>query len=104
MKRVRSLLANIFAGHPKDFNIRLWDDRLIEWSRAPRFTLVFRDKNTFKKIIMNGDALTAGAAFIENKLDIEGDIFAAVRLSDYLGDLKLSFRDRMNIFAKLVAL
>ena len=104
MRRVRSLLANIFEGHPKDFNICLWDGHLIEWSREPKFTLIFRDKAAFKKVIMNGDALTAGAAFIDNKLDIEGDIFAAVRLGDYLGGLNLSLRDKLKIMAKLLTL
>lgn len=104
MRKVRNVLARIFQDHPKDFNVRLWDGHLIEWSRSPKFTLVFRDKKIFKKVIMNGDALTAGAAFIENRLDIEGDIFAAIGLGDYLGDLKLGFRDKLKIMAKLLTL
>jgi hypothetical protein len=104
MRNVRNLLDVIFEGHPKDFNIRLWNDHLIAWSRAPRFTLVFRDKRTFKKLILNGDALAAGAAFIEDRLDIEGDIFAAVRLGDYLSGLNFGLQDRLKILAKLLAL
>ncbi len=104
MRKVRNVLTKIFRDHPRDFNIRIWDGRLISWSESPRFTLTFRDKGTFKKMILNGDALVAGSAFIENKFDIEGDIFAAVRLGDYLGDLKLSLRDKLGILAKLAVL
>ena len=104
MRRVRNILHKIFQDHPRDFNIRLWDGRLLEWSREPKFTVVFRDKATFKRLILNGNALVAGTAFIENKLDIEGDLFAAVRLGDYLSGLQLTFRDKMKILGRLLTL
>ncbi len=104
MRKIRSVLTKIFKDHPRDFNIRLWDGRAIVWSQAPRFTLVFRDKKIFRQIILNGNALVAGAAFIENKLDIEGDIFAAVRLGDYLGGLKFSLSEKLGILAKLMTI
>ena len=104
MRRVRNVLTKIFKDHPRDFNVRIWDGRLISWSQAPRFTLVFHDKAAFKRIILSGDALVLGEAFIENKFDIEGDIFAAVKLGDHLGGLKLSLRDKLGLLAKLVTL
>ncbi len=104
MRKVRSILTKIFKDHPRDFNVRIWDGRVISWGETPRFTLVFRDKRVFQKIILNGNALVAGAAFIENKFDIEGDIFAAVRLGDYLGSLRLGMRERLGILTGLLTL
>ena len=95
-------MAKIFEGYPKDFNIRLWNGHVIEWGNPAKFTLVFRDKATFRKILLRGDALTAGTAFIENKVDIEGDIFEAIKLADYLASLKLSYRDKLRILSKLL--
>ncbi len=104
MRKVRNVLTKIFKDHPRDFDIRLWDGRSIGWQTEPRFTLVFRDKQTFKRIIMNGNALVAGAAFIENKLDIEGDLFAAIGLGDYLSGLKLNWRDKLSLLAKIMTI
>lgn len=53
---------------------------------------------------MRGDAFTAGKAYIEGRVDIDGDIFQAIRLGDYLNSLKLGRRERLKIFAKLVTL
>lgn len=104
MRRIRNILFKIFEDHPRDFNIRLWDGHLIEWCREPKFTLIFRDKKTFKNMLLNNNALTAGSAFIENKIDIEGDIFEAIRLGNYLSELKLSGRDRLKLFTWLLML
>ena len=104
MRKVRHILTKIFKDHPRDFNIRLWDGRLINWSQTPRFTLVFHDKSAFKRIILSGNALVLGAAYIENQFDIEGDIFEAVRLGDHLAELKLGLRDKLGLLAELMTI
>ena len=103
MEKTVDILEKIFEKHPRDFNVRLWDGRLIEWSREPKFTLMFNDKKAFKKLLLTGDALTAGEAFIEKKLDIAGDIFEAVKLGDYLAELKLSMMEKLKILGKLLS-
>lgn len=30
MQKARDILEKIFAGHPKDFNVKLWNGHLIE--------------------------------------------------------------------------
>lgn len=104
MQRAKDILEKIFEGREKNFNIRLWNGHLIEWANPAKFTLVFRNKAAFKKIVLRGDALTAGSAYIENDIDIEGDIFEAIKLADYLAALKLSGRDKINILARLITL
>lgn len=104
MRKVRNILTRVFKDHPRDFDVRLWDGRSISWGQPPRFTLVFNDKATFKRIARSGSALALGAAFIEKRFDIEGDIFAAVKLVDHLGGLKLSLRERLSLLVKLMTL
>ena len=104
MQKARDVLDKIFENHPKDFNVRLWNGHLIEWSREPKFILGFNDKRTFKRVLLRGDAFTAGRSFVEGKVDIDGDIFEAIKLGDYLSSLRLSRRDRLRILAKLLTL
>src|SRR3989338_440301 len=104
MQKARDILDKIFAGHPKNFNNRLWNCHLIEWSRQPKFILGFNDKRTFKRVLLRGDAFTAGKAFIESKVDIDGDIFEAIKLGDYLAALKLRRREKLKLFAQLMIL
>lgn len=77
---------------------------MIEWSREPKFTLIFKNKAAFKKAILRGDAYTTGTEYIEGRLEIEGDIFEAIRLGDYLAQVKLSRRDKLNILLRLLRL
>ncbi len=104
MKKAVDLLERVFERQRRDFNVQLWDGRLIEWSRHPKFTLIVNDKKTFKRLFLRGNALTAGEAFIDKKIDITGDLFEAIRLGDYLAELRPSFREKMAILAKLLSL
>jgi cyclopropane-fatty-acyl-phospholipid synthase len=101
MSQIVDILEKIFDGHPKNFNLRLWDGQTIAWDSHPAFTLIFSDKQALKKIILSGDAFTAGTAYIEKEIEIEGDIFEAIKLGDYLAGLKLSRGEKLAIFAKL---
>lgn len=97
-------MDKIFESHPRDFNVRLWNGHLIEWDKNPKFTLIFKDKETFRKILFKGDAFCAGTAYIEGRFDIEGDIFEAIKLGDYLSSIKLSPGEKLGIFFNLLRL
>src|SRR3989339_327167 len=90
MEKVKTLLDKIFKNHPKNFSVKIWDGRVISWNNNPKFMLIFKNKRIFKKIMASADLYIAGEAFIENNIDIEGDVFAAVRLGDYLSQIKLT--------------
>ena len=102
MQRAKDILEKVFADHPRDFNVKLWNGHLIEWSRRPKFTLTFKDKRTFRSMFLRGNAFTAGKAFVEGRLDIEGDIFEAIKLADYLSQLRLRRREKLGILWRLI--
>jgi hypothetical protein len=99
-----SILDKVFEGHPKNFNVRFWDGRLIEWTPRPKFTIIFNDKRTFKKLFLRGDILSAGKSYITRKLDIDGNIFEALKLGDYFASLKLSRIEKFRLLLELLAL
>lgn len=104
MKKAVAILHRIFRDHPRDFNLKLWNGHLIEWTPCPKFTLIFNDKSALKKLLLNGDQFTAGELFINQRLDVEGDIFEAVKLGDHLSQLKLGRREKLLLFAQLLTL
>lgn len=104
MKKAKDILEKVFANHPRNFNVRLWNGQLINWSDAPAFILEFKTKSCFKKLFLRGNEFTAGAAYVEGELEIEGDILQAVETGAYLTSLKLNRREKLKLLAKLVTL
>ncbi len=100
----KRILERVFEGHPKDFNIGLWDGSLIKWTNSPKFTLIFKDKSAFKKVLIASDAYKAGKAFIEGQVDITGDIFEAIKLADHLSQLRLGLLEKMGLLVQVARL
>jgi cyclopropane-fatty-acyl-phospholipid synthase len=102
--KLREILEEIFKTHPKDFNIRLWNGKTIEWTPRPSFTLIFNNRSAVKNLFLKGNAYAAGKAFIEKDLDIEGDIFEAMKLADHLSQLRLPIPRKIALLTKLITL
>jgi cyclopropane-fatty-acyl-phospholipid synthase len=81
----RRLVRYVFGGHPtRRFAIRLWNGTEIRWRHERDFTLVFGDPSTFWSLVASGDPAAMAEAYMDGRLDIEGDIKAAVGLGSYL--------------------
>jgi cyclopropane-fatty-acyl-phospholipid synthase len=81
---VRALVERLFHDHPtKHFAVRLWDGSEVSWGPQRDFTLVFRDRRSFFSLIASRDASELAEAYVDGRLDIEGDVDAAVRLSTH---------------------
>lgn len=84
--RVSNSLVKLFgrySGPP--FAIRFWDNSV--WtisSRAPVFTVVFRSERTWKRLLSGMNELSIGEGFITGDIDIEGDLYAAFQLAQFL--------------------
>jgi cyclopropane-fatty-acyl-phospholipid synthase len=80
-----STLRDLFGNVPGvSFRTRLWDGSEETIGSAPTFTLVFRDEATFTDLLRSQDAYKFGVAYTEDRFDIEGDFYAALRLKDVL--------------------
>jgi cyclopropane-fatty-acyl-phospholipid synthase len=74
----REILQLLFG--PRDgwsFNVRFWDGALLGAS-APRFTLVLNEPASLRAVLSPPGDLNPGRAFVEQVIDIEGDIEAGV--------------------------
>jgi cyclopropane-fatty-acyl-phospholipid synthase len=81
----RSLVDRVFRDHPaKRFAVRLWDGTQVDWGSPHDFTLVFCDRATFVSLIASCDPSMFAEAYLDGRLDIEGDLDAAAGLATYL--------------------
>lgn len=100
---VLEALFGDYVGTP--FRIRLWD----EWSWAatkgsdPRCTIVFNSPDSLKTLLGHPSEITLGEAFLRGDIDIEGDIFAAFDMAEYVFRLPKGRRKKVSeIFARLI--
>lgn len=99
----RALVHRAFGAHPRrNFAIRLWDGQEIGWNTHPEFKLAFQDMETFRRCCLTHDPAEYAEAYVEGRLRIEGDLWAATELATYLRNLQLGLREKLRFGPKLV--
>lgn len=85
-RHVSNSLVNLFgrySGPP--FAIRFWDNSVWAVSfQPPVFTFVFRTERVWRKVLSAMNELSLGEGFITGDLDVEGDLYAAFQLAQFL--------------------
>lgn len=81
----RRIVRFVFRDHPtRRFAVRLWNGTEIQWRPEHDFTLVFREAATFWSLMASGDPVAFADAYVDGRIDIEGDLQTAVGLASYL--------------------
>jgi cyclopropane-fatty-acyl-phospholipid synthase len=88
----------------RDFQVRFWDGTVWGAETQPRFTLVLKYPGALREMFSSPSELTLGEAYIYNDFDIEGDIEAALDLSDYLLAQERSLWERFDLKERLAKL
>ncbi len=68
----------------RDFQVRLWDGTVWGAETQPSFALVLKHSGALREMFSSPSELSLGEAYIYDDFDIEGDIEAALDLSEYL--------------------
>lgn len=80
--------------------VRLWDGSVIPLTRStPRFTITFRSRRTFRRLLRRPTALAFGEAFIDGRIDLDGDVFEAMRATHRLEAASWPLRTRLAMLA-----
>ena len=66
---------------------------------APDFTLVVRKPEAIRSLLLGRDPMRVLDAYFHDDIDVEGDFYAALRLKDQLGELKLPLAERLAVLA-----
>ena len=98
------LLRRVFAGVQTPIHFRLWDgtDAPVGGHADPGFAIVFRSRPVFRRILRNPTPLQFGEAYIAGEIDIEGDVFAAMRAANEVENLRVPLGTRVAVLAALL--
>ena len=97
-----SLLQRVFQHLSFGFAVRLWTGPTFAVGARDaaaldsRFLLRFVNPEAVYSLILGKDPLRLAEAYFRSDVDIEGDLFAALRLKDHLAELKLSNWERLS--------
>ena len=90
------LVRLALGGIDVPLGVRLWDGRTVELGAgAPRATLVFRSRRVFRRLLARPSALGFGEAFIDGEIDLEGDVFEAMRATHRLESMRWPLGTRL---------
>ena len=81
------MLEEVFTGYGGiPFGVRLWDGWT--WNSSPKHaskcTLVFHSPRSLRGLIARPSEITVGESFLTGDMDVEGDIFAAFEVAEYV--------------------
>jgi len=98
------LLRRVFASLEAPLTFRLWDGTTACVGRTGEsgFALVFRSRGAFRRIVRRPTSLRFGEAYIGGEVDIEGDIFAAMRAASAIERLRVPLGTRLAVLAGLL--
>jgi cyclopropane-fatty-acyl-phospholipid synthase len=83
----RTVAAAIFGdARGREFTVRYWDGTVEQASRTPPpFTLVIRDPAALRMMLLPPSEISIVESFVSGRIDVEGDLEAAIRLGDAIG-------------------
>ena len=97
-----SVLGRIFGQVNPGVRYRLWDGSEGKIGRPDgTWTLVVRDRESFVRSFGNSNTQALAEAFVDKGLDVDGDLFAALRIANQLEHLELSWLDKLGIWLDL---
>jgi len=89
------ILDRLFHSFQESVALRLWNDVTHHLGRSsPAFVLVIRDPAVLKDLVLRRSPVHLADAYFRGLLDLEGDLYAALRLKGHFGSLALSLRER----------
>jgi cyclopropane-fatty-acyl-phospholipid synthase len=97
--RIINKLLNPFDG---SLALRLWNDVTHYFGQnvgksAPSFTLVLRDAAVLRDLVLKKGPIPLADAYFKGRLDVEGDLYAALGLKAHFQSLSLSGRERLGL-------
>lgn len=104
----KPMLERLLARFDGVMNLKFPDNSSSRFGRRAQetgqaqFSLALRDQQTVQSLLLGRDPLRFADAYFRGALDIEGDLFAALTLKDYMQSLQLGFRERLQVLTQLV--
>ena len=104
----KPMLGKLLASFDGAMALQLPDGSVSQFGNAagaaaePKFALCLRDPPVLRTLLLGRNPLRFADAYFRGALDVDGDLFAALRLKDYLHALRLSLPDRLRVALRLL--
>jgi hypothetical protein len=96
------VLRRVFGQVTPGIQYRLWDGSEGSIGQPDgSWTLVVRDRESFREAFSGRNSRLMAEAFIDDHVDVEGDLYAALRVANQLESLELGFFDKLGIWLDL---
>ena len=100
--RAAAILRQIFGGLPTSFAFRLWDGQEVRLGTAgPVCTAVIKSPETFLSLIRDPSPYNFAEAYVQSRLDLEGDLFATMEVANAVEHLEVTPWQKLSIFLSL---
>lgn len=101
IESAKSILRRLFRDFEGCLNVRLWDGSEVKLGQdRPAFSLSFRSAKTFQDMVLSRNPLRIVDAYFQGLIDIDGDLYSALKLRQYLTSLHLPLLEKMSLSTK----
>jgi cyclopropane-fatty-acyl-phospholipid synthase len=99
------IIDRLLAGFEGSVAVRLWNGVTHYFGpNPPAFTLAFRDAAVLRELVLKRSPIPLADAYFHGRLDVEGDLYAALRLKSHFQHLVLTGRERAGLFVDALRL
>jgi cyclopropane-fatty-acyl-phospholipid synthase len=100
--RAAAILRRVFGAVPASFAFRLWDGREVRVGPdAPVCTAIIKSPETFLSLIRNPTPYNFAEAYVQGRLDLDGDLFATMEVANAVENLRVTPLAKLGIFLSL---
>lgn len=97
----KRILHRLFRDFDGSVRICLWDgSEMHTGCDHPEFSLTFRSAKTFQQLVLSRDPLCLAELYFQGLIDIDGDIYNALKLRHHLSSLQLSLIEKAKLATK----
>ena len=96
------ILRRVFDQVSTGFALRLWDGTVVTLGGSvPMCMAVVHRPETFVRLMRDPTPFTFAEAYVDGAIDIEGDLFAAMKVADEVEEIRLPLRERLRLLVAL---
>ena len=96
----KRILCRLFRDFDGSLRICLWDGSEVQMGRdRPEFSLTFRSAKAFQELVLSRNPLCLAESYFQGLIDIDGDLYNALKLRHHLTSLQLSLIEKAALAA-----
>jgi hypothetical protein len=101
-RRAAVILHRVFDRAMTGCGFRLWDGTCVTFGDGvPVCTVVVHRPETLVRLMRDPSPYNFAEAYVGGDLDLEGDLFAAMKIADAIEEVHVSVRDRLRVLVDL---